>query len=429
MTAGRRSETAGFEEHRLDNGLRLLHLPVRAAPVALLMLTYEVGSRHEAPGMRGASHMLEHMMFKGSARFHRRHGNSIHQQLLPLGAQVNATTWYDRTHYFSLVPRQGLDLVARIEADRMCDLSLDAADLETEKAVVLNEYDRHLGDPLERLHQAVWRAAFARHPYGTPVMGVREDIQAFERARLLAHYRTHYRPDNATIAVIGDVESEVAMDIVHRRFASIAAAGGAPQATPPEPVQAGERRVTVACPGAPGIVMLAYKSPAGADADLDVLELLGLVLAGGRLSRLHRRLDAAGLASETWTAVSRLREPGLLQLGAVVHRERAHRQVEQAMREAIEDVRSDGVAEEELARAKARARGELLTSRDGPLAIAMQLNEAIAAGDWRLYAAAVDRIGAVTAADLRRVAGRYLTERALTVGYLADGQDRDTATQ
>ena len=414
----------GIEEHRLAaNDLKILYLPMRTAPVALLMVTYEVGSRHERAGARGVSHMLEHMMFKGSARFHKRQGNSIHQLLLPLGAQVNATTWYDRTHYFALAPRDSLDLIAQIEADRMSHLSLDAAELATEKMVVLNEFDRLIGDPLERLLQAIWGAAFAEHPYGMPVIGRREDIEGFEREHLLAHYRAHYRPDNATITIIGDVDRDAALEIVRHRFEDIAARPEPDTAQPPEPEQDDERRTTVECPGAPGIVMLAYKSPCGVDSDVDALEVLALMLAGGRSSRLYRRLVAAGLATEVWSSVSRLRHPGLFQLSAVVHPDADHRRVEYAMRAAVEEVRV-GVADEELAHAQAQIRGRLLTSRDGPLAIAMQLNEAIAAGDWRSYTTAAERISAVTVDDVARVAARYLSERRLTVGHLVDAMGR-----
>ncbi|SFK51175.1 M16 family metallopeptidase [Lysobacter sp. cf310] len=414
-------ECAGLQAYRLAaNGLRMLYLPMRSAPVALLMVTYEVGSRHEGEGARGVSHMLEHMMFKGSAGFDKQRGNGIHDLLLPLGAQVNATTWYDRTHYFNLVPRDRLDLVAQIEADRMSHLSLDPAQIATEKSVVLNEFDRLIGDPVEQLQLAVWRSAFPRHAYGVSVMGVREDIAGFDRERLLAHYRAHYRPDNATVTVIGDVERDPALEIVARHF------GGVPSRPRPmlveraEPEQDGERRTRVASPGAPGVVMLAYRTPAGLDPDLDALEVLGLVLAGGRSSRLRRRLVATGAASEVWSSLSRLRHPGLLQLGAVVTSDDAYEQVERALREAIAELGRDGVSGDEVARAQARIRGSLLTSRDGALAIAMQLNEAIACGDWRAYATAADRIDAVTAADVARVADRYLHDRGLTVGYLVD---------
>lgn len=412
---------AGLEAYRLaSNDLRVLYLPMRSAPVALLMLTYEVGSRHEADGLRGASHMLEHMMFKGSARFGKPLGNGILEQLLPLGAQVNATTWYDRTQYFSLVPRDRLDLAAEIEADRMNHLSLDPSQLETERSVVLNEFDRLVGDPIEQLQQAVWRTAFAQHAYGVPVMGVREDIAGFDREALLAYYRAHYRPDNATLTVIGDIDRDQAMDIVRRRFGSVPARPRTAPAERPEPEQGGERRTRIESVGAPGVVMLAYRTPAGLDPDLDALDVLGLVLAGGRSSRLHRRLVASGAASEVWYSLSRLRGPGLLQLGAVVNADDGHERLESALRAAIDDIRREGVSGDELLRAQARIRGSLLTSRDGPLAVAMQLNESIACGDWRAYATAADRIDAVAVADVARVADRYLNDSGLTVAHLAN---------
>lgn len=419
---------AGIEAYRLAvNGLRILYLPMRSAPVALLMLTYEVGSRHEGEGARGVSHMLEHMMFKGSARYDKQRGNGIHELLLPLGAQVNATTWFDRTHYFNLVPRDRLELVAQIEADRMSHLSLDAAQLDTEKSVVLNEFDRVVGDPVEQLQLAVWGVAFASHAYGVSVLGLREDIAGFDRERLLAHYRAHYRPDNATLTIIGDVERDEAIEIAARHFGEVPARPLPAPLETAEPEQNGERRTRVASPGAPGVVMLAYKTPAGLDPDMDALEVLGLILAGGRSSRLHRRLIASGAASEAWSSLSRLRHPGLLQLGAVVGADDGYERVEQDLRATIAELRRDGVSADEVARAQARIRGNLLTSRDGPLAIAMQLNEAIASGDWRAYATAPERIAAVTPAQVARVAERYLDDRRLTVGYLMDAADPEPA--
>lgn len=414
----------GFEAYRLAaNDLRILYLPMRSAPVALLMLTYDVGSRHEGEGARGLSHMLEHMMFKGSARYDKQRGNGIHDLLLPLGAQVNATTWFDRTHYFNLVPRDRLGLVAQIEADRMSHLSLDAGQLDTEKSVVLNEFDRVVGDPVEQLQLAVWGTAFASHAYGVSVLGLREDIAGFDRDRLLAYYRAHYRPDNATLTIIGDVECDEALEIAARHFGDVPARPQPASPEPVEPEQDGERRTRVASEGAPGVVMFAYKTPAGLDPDLDALEVLGLILAGGRSSRLHRRLVATGAASEVWSSLSRLRHPGLLQLGAVVNAEDGFERVERDLRAAIAELRRDGVTDDEVARAQARIRGSLLTSRDGPLAIAMQLNEAIASGDWRAYATAPERIAAVTPAQVARVAERYLDDRRLTVGYLMDAAD------
>lgn len=417
----------GIEEYRLAaNGLRVLFMEARAAPVALLMLTYDVGSRHEASGFKGASHMLEHLMFKGSARFNKQQGTSIFNLLHPVGAQTNATTWLDRTNYFNLVPTSHLDLAAEIEADRMRNIRIAPADLEAERTVVLNEHDQYAGDPLEKLNQAVWSAAFSSHPYGAPVIGTRDDIRAFTRDRLFEHYNGHYWPDNATVTVIGDLGRELALDIVGRHFEHLPAAGRLPDTgNEVEPGQRGERRVVVEQAGQAGWVMLAYKTPNGLSRDADALELLGSILAGGKLSRLYRQLVASGLATAAWPTTSRLKHQGLFQVQALLGGNLDHHRVEQMIRDAIGEIRSHGVSQGELDRARGRARGSLLTSRDGPVAVAMQLNEAIAAGDWMSYPMAIDRLGAVTVADVQRVARQYLIDEALTVGHLVQpGESR-----
>lgn len=419
----------GIEEYRLAaNGLRLLTMDAPAFPVALLMVTYEVGSCHETSGFNGASHMLEHMMFKGSARFNKQLGTSIYDLLQPVGTLINATTWLDRTNYFNLAPTSHLELVAEIEADRMRKLRIDPRDLEVERTVVLNEHDQHAGNPLEKLYQSVWSMAFASHPYGAPVLGTREDIQGFTRDSLLQHYNSYYWPNNATVTVIGDVRREHVLDVVGRHFEHVPAADNLPDAGhEAEPEQRSERRVVVEQSCQPGWIMLAYKASTGLSRDADALELLGSILAGSKLSRLYRQLVITQLAAGAWSSSPRLKHPGLFLVQALLGASQDHHRVEQLIRDAIGDIRNHGVSQEELERAKGQASGSLLTSRDGPLVIAMQLNEAIAAGDWTSYATAVDRYGAVSTADVQRVARQYLTDERLTVGYLVQATDEPRA--
>ena len=410
----------GIEEYQLAaNGLRLLTMDVPAFPVALLMVTYEVGSRHEASGFNGASHMLEHMMFKGSARFNKQQGTSIYDLLQPVGALTNATTWLDRTNYFNLAPTSHLELVAEIEADRMRNIRIAPSDLEAERTVVLNEHDQHAGNPVEKLYQSVWSTAFASHSYGEPVLGTREDIQGLTRDTLLQHYNTYYWPNNATVTVIGDVRREHVLEVVGRQFERVPAGNPLPETGhETEPEQRSERRVVVEQSCHPGWVMLAYKTTTGLSRDADALELLGSMLAGSKLSRLYRQLVTTQLAAGAWSHSPRLKHPGLFLVQALLGASQDHDRVEQIIRDAIGEICSNGVSQEELDRAKGQASGSLLTSRDGPLVIAMQLNEAIAVGDWTSYSTAVDRYGAVTTADVQRVARQYLTDERLTVGYL-----------
>lgn len=409
----------GIDEYRLaNNGLRVLLVPWRIAPVALLMLTYEVGSCHEPAGRKGVSHLLEHMMFKGSRAFDRRKRASIIDLLPAVGATINATTWLDRTQYFDLVPTSALGLAAAIEADRMHDLSLAAEDIEAERAIVLDEFDLRDSDATERFTQAVWSTSFADHPYGVPVIGVRDDIVGLSRDDLVEHYRGYYHPGNATLTVIGDVDRTCLEHVVCAPFARIPATDPPAAVSPVLRPQNGERRIDMERAGAIPSLLLAYRIPHGRSADTDAVELLSLVLAGGTQSRLHRALVEPGIAVGVSARASRLREQGLLEVQALLRSGSDFDRAERAIREAIAQIRDQGIDAQELQRAKMQARGSLLTSRDGPLAMAMQLNEAIAAGDWTGYATAADRLFAVSAADVRRVARLHLRDEALTVGRL-----------
>ncbi len=411
--------SGGIEAYRMkSNDLQVLLLPEAAAPVVTFMITYRVGSRNESTGLTGATHFLEHLMFKGTERFNKEKGATIFNVLQRVGAQVNATTWLDRTNYYELLPKEHLALAIEIEADRMRGARISEEDIESERTVILNEFDRGENEPIRKLYHAVWSAAFVAHPYHHPTIGWRSDIAHVTAEGLRHFYDTFYWPNNATVSIIGDFERGEALRLVEAHFGKIPAAPAPiPEVYTDEPEQRGERWLAVRQAGQLGSVMVAYKSPAALEADADALDVLSVVLATGKNSRLYRRLTDQGLTTHVFASASRFRDPGLFYVLAMLAPERTHEEVEGAVGEALAEIIETGITEAELTRAKSQIRAEEAFSRDGPFAVAGRLNEAIAAGDWKLYPTYLERINRVTCEAVQRVAREYLVDERKTVGH------------
>lgn len=412
-------ESGGIRQYRLEqNGLEVLLLPQDAAPVATFMVTYRVGSRNEVSGHTGATHLLEHLMFKGTERFNRERGTSIFHVLQRVGARINASTWYDRTNYYELLPTEHLPLAVEIEADRMRNALIRPEDLARERTVVLNEYDRGENDPMRKLYHSVWSTAFVAHPYHHPTIGWRSDIENVSAAQLRHYYDTFYWPNNATISVIGQFDREAVLAEIEERFGEIPTAPEEiPEVTTEEPPQRGERRTVIRQAGELGAMMIAFKTPRALHQHVDALDVLSKVLTSGKNSRLYRRLTDRGLTTDLFSTASRHRDPGLFLIYASLAPDAEHEEVEEVIREEVDRIRREGIDEDELGRAVNQRVAEEAFGRDGPYAVASQLNEAIAAGDWRLYTEYLDRIRSVTARDVREAAETYLRTRSATTGF------------
>ena len=217
-------ESGGVEELRhATNGLTVLLAPEAAVPVVAFQVTYRVGSRNEGAGLTGATHLLEHLMFKGSERFNKDLGTSVFQTLQSLGGQINATTWYDRTNYYALLPSEHLEKAVEIEADRMRGARVRDEDLASERTVVLNELDRGDNEPLRKLLHATFATAYQAHPYGHPVIGWRSDVETVSAEGLRHFYDTYYWPRNATVTVAGAFDRDDALALIDRHFGPIPA--------------------------------------------------------------------------------------------------------------------------------------------------------------------------------------------------------------
>ena len=411
--------SGGIEEYRLKrNDLQVLLYPEAAAPVVTLMVTYRVGSGDEATGLTGATHFLEHLMFKGTERFNKGKGTSVFNVLQRVGAQVNASTANDRTNYYELLPKEHLPLAVEVEADRMRGALITPDDLESERTVILNELDRGQNEPLRNLYKALWSVAYLAHPYHHPTIGWRSDVEEVTVDGLRHFYDTYYWPNNATVTIVGDFERAEALGLVARHFGPIP---HSPQAIPTvrtrEPEQRGERRLVVRAAGHVGAVMVGYKAPPALHPDTDALDTLARLLTSGKNSRLYRRLTDQGLTAQLVAATSHARDPGLFYVMALLAPGRTHEEVEAALYEVVEQVQDEGVTEAELQRAKNQLRAQEAYSRDGSYAIAVQLNEAIAAGDWKLYTTFRERLERITPDDVQRVTQTYLLADTRTVGW------------
>lgn len=409
----------GVSSYVLDsNGLKVLVAPRHDFPVIGTMVTYHVGSRHEQPGHTGATHILEHVMFKGSKHYDPKKGKGTWQLLEKKGSQGNATTWCDRTNYYWVSPMALFKDALAIEADRMRNILLRPEDLASEMTVVRNEYESGENDPYQRMAKQAGYLAFTVHPYRIPTIGTKEDIEGVTVEKLKKFYDTFYWPNNATVTIAGDVSVEDALAEVKIAF------GGVPKheiTEPPfehEPVQEGERRFDLKRKGTVNAVLFSFKAPAGLAEDALALSLAKTLLANGKSSSLHKALVDTGIATDISADFPRFRDPSLLELFVALPEGVPHEKAEAKVMEVLEYLASHGPTDEELTRAVNYAVAEKKIGMSSVSGILGSLNEAIARGDWKDGYDRIEKTERVTATDVMRAAKTYLNRDKLTVGYL-----------
>jgi zinc protease len=432
------AEADGIREYRLANDLKTLLVENRVAPVATVCVLYKVGSRNEAVGYTGSTHLLEHMMFKGTPTFNKDRNTQIAATLQKIGADFNATTWYDRTNYFETVPSDQLELALRLEADRMRNSFIADADRQSEMTVVRNELERGQNEPSMVLDEAVYATAFREHPYHHPTIGWRADVENVPTARLKAFYDTFYHPNNATLIVVGDFERAPTLELINEHFGAFDATREAiPEVYTDEPQQQGERRLVIKRAGELALVQIGFHTPAvlgqtkvlsnaelaeraanpPAENDIYPLVVLSAAMSNGVTSRLYQALVETELAVSIHSNCDQFRDPGLFNVYATVSPAVEPRAVEEAILAELGRVGLEGLPDAEVAKAKQQIIAEVAYNRDGTSDIASQMSEAEAVADWRFYKDYAANIERVTAADVQRVAQAYFTEDNRTVGY------------
>ena len=406
------------DETILPNGLKVLLLENHKAPVVTFQVWYRVGSRNEAWRKTGLSHMLEHMMFKGTAKV----GPEEFSRLVQAnGGQDNAFTSKDFTAYFTNISIERLQVPLELESDRMSNLRLRAEDFQTERMVVMEERRLRTEDnPQAYLIEQVEAAAFQIQPYHWPVIGWMEDIRGFTIEDLKAYYNLYYNPANAFLVVVGDFKKEEVLSRIEKAFGPIPKGAAPDQARDREEPQAGERRVLVKKEAQLAYLTMGHHVPNIDDPDAYVLEVIGSILSEGASSRLQRKLvreKRIALSVDCdYSLVSR--DPSLFTVSAGLLPDKNVAEVEGILDEELERLRKETVTEEELLKAKNQLEAAFVYSQDSLFFQAMVLAEYEIVSGWRKINDYLTSIGRVSQADIMRVAKKYLIKDNRTVGIL-----------
>jgi zinc protease len=413
----------GITEYSLPNGLRVLLFPDPSKPIITVNITYKVGSRHEDYGETGMAHLLEHLVFKGTPK----HPN-IPQELTEHGARANGTTWFDRTNYYETfsVSEENLRWALELEADRMVNSFISRADLEKEFSVVRNEFERGENSPGGVLYKRMLPAVFQWHNYGHSTIGEKSDIEGAPIERLQAFYRNYYQPDNAVLVVAGRIDESKTFALVNEFFGRIPKPERKLRPTyTREPVQDGERQITLRRTGDVQLISCMFRTVAGSHPDDAALTVLASLLTDEPSGRLYKALVEAKKAASVSGSASGFAEAGLLSFSAEVRQEKSLEDAKTTMLAVLDDLKANPPTEEEVTRARTRILKNFELSLKQSDRVGLRLSESIALGDWRLAFLNRDNLEKVTPAEVARVASHYIKPSNRTIGLFIPEQNAD----
>ncbi|MDQ7822634.1 MAG: pitrilysin family protein [Candidatus Eremiobacteraeota bacterium] len=403
----------------LRNGLTVIVREDHSAPVAALFVMYRVGSRNEKLGTTGISHLLEHMLFRGTRHYPE---GTITRILDVLGAEYNAFTTYDVTGYYETLPVHGLPTALAIEADRMTGTIIDGKALVKEKTVVLSELEGDENSPLEILGNEVQALHFEAHPYMWPVGGFKSDVAGLTKDDVTAYYRTYYSPRNAVLTIVGDVKAKEAQALVERHFGSLPPGPLVPRVRATEPRSMGEKRVTVKKEGTTSYVELAFPAPPVKSGDMHALAVVDAILAGGKSSRLYRALVERGLASSVGASLWENVDPGMYSIVAAVAPGKSPEEVEKAILDALERFQNEPLRPRELEKAVNGVKASFYRARESTTTQAEYLAWYEAIYTYRYFDDFLEGVKRVSEPEVKKAALRYLDPALRSSGlYCARG--------
>lgn len=410
-------------ERTLANGLKVIVKEDRRAPVVVQQIWYKAGSMDERTGVTGIAHVLEHLMFKGT---HTVPAGEFSKRISAAGGRENAFTSYDYTAYFQQLHKSKLPLAMELEADRMRNLNLTAADFAKEIRVVMEERRLRTDDEAHGLlNEKMMATIYQQHPYQHPVIGWMSDLESLTVGDAQAWYRRWYTPNNATLVIAGDVKADEVFALAQRHYGAIPRRALPPQRVFIEPKQAGIKRMVVKAPAELPHLVMSYHAPTLQDPAQDwkpyALQILAGVLDGNESARLNKHLvreqQVASGAGAGYDATSR--GPSLFTLEATPSEGKTVDEVEAALRGEIAQLVKDGVSGEELQRVKAQVVAGEVYKRDSLFYQAMQIGQMESIGlTHRAIPVMLEKLQAVTAEQVRQVAEEILQDDSLTVAVL-----------
>ena len=412
------------QEFVLDNGLKVLLLEDHKSPSVTFQVWYRVGSRNEKDGKSGLAHFLEHFLFKGTPTT----GPEEYSRIIAKnGGRSNAFTSTDMTVYFATMSREKIHIQLELEADRMANALLGETYFEPEKKVIQEERRLRTDDnPAAALGEVASAVAYTVHPYRRPVVGWMEDIQNLTRQDLVDFYKLYYAPNNAFIVVTGDFVPAELLPRIKAAYGNIPRGAEAPKINVNEPEQRGERRVTLKKEAELPFIMMYYHAPNLKNPDSFALDLLSVVLAGGRSSRLHHELVykkrlANGIDAD-YSAVSI--DPTGFSISAQLLPGKSAADLEREIDRELERTRNDLVSEKELQKAKNQVEAAFVFAQDSIFGQAMKIGYYEITGGWRQMESYLAGMRKVTREDVRRVAKKYLDRDHRTVGVLIPTKEK-----
>ncbi|WP_096595399.1 insulinase family protein [Calothrix sp. NIES-2098] len=419
-----RSLSQGVQKTVLDNGLTVLTKEIHTAPVVSVQVWYKVGSRNEGKGESGISHQLEHLLFKGTKDRPVQFGRLFSA----LGSQFNAFTSYDETVYFGTVRRDKLEALLTLEADRMENSLVGPEQLTSEKRVVISELQGYENSPSYRLDRAVMQAAFPNRAYGLPVGGTKADVEKFTVEQVRNYYQTYYSPENTTLVITGDFATEPTLKAVKATFGKVKPRSKKDARTQ-QPKVAGNSAasskapIVLKEPGSAALLQAVYPLPDINHPDVPAIDVMDMILTGGRSSRLYQALVESGLASSVSGSAAELLEPGWYELNATAAPGKELTKISQVLQQSLLKLQQQPVTKEELDRAKTQLQANFVLSNQDITSQAQQLgyNQTIT-GDYHFVEKYLAAIAKVTPQDVQRVAKTYLNSAKQTIGFFEPTQ-------